>query len=107
MISAWRWFKDHAWLLLIIVVLGGLWLLAKGRDKSTLLEQINMERKVVREKAQVRKLVVQNQTREAIKAVEEKFSIEFAHLESQNKEKVRELEVDPEALVEFIIRSSS
>jgi len=106
-ISAWRWFKDHAWLLLIVVALGVLWLLAKGEDKSALLKQIDTERKVVREKAKVRKLAVKNKMGDALKAVEEKFAIEVSHLKAENKEKIRELEADPEALVEFIIRSSS
>lgn len=107
MISAWRWFKDHAWLLCILIVLGVLWVIAKGPDKQKLLEQIGLERKVVKERAEVRKALLIGERADAVRAVEDKFAIAIMELRSDNHEKIRELEADPEALVEFIIRSSS
>jgi hypothetical protein len=104
--NAWRWFKDHAWLFVVVGVLLAIWLFSNKEGKKAALKQVEEERSVVREKAEVRKTVTRKDNAAAVKAVEEKHTLKLSKLKETQADKVKELEDDPEALVDFIIRSS-
>jgi hypothetical protein len=104
--GAWRWFKDHAWLFVVVGVLLAIWIFSDKDGKKAALKQVEEERTVVREKAEIRKTIARKDTAVALKAVEEKYALKLSKLQVDQADKVKELEDDPEALVEFILRSA-
>jgi hypothetical protein len=72
-----------------------------------MLKKIASERELVQEKGNVRKAVAEKDKVVAVQEVKEKHKVRIEKMDQADKEKVNELEDDPEALVDFIMRSSA
>jgi hypothetical protein len=105
--SAWSWLRDHGkWLafvgLAIIVTL----ILRPRTGKKQLLKAVELESKVIEAKAEARKAQIDLGAEKASQKIKEEHAKVLEQLEEKEQARVKELESNPEALIEAILRAS-
>lgn len=109
----WRWVKDHAWLvgLALVGVLGLLWaLFGKKSDKpklDDLKKTLALEKKIIDEKAAAAKAAAQNGHAAAAAEIKARHQEAIDKMDEADRKKIEELENDPEALVDALLRASA
>ena len=106
-------FRDYGWLLLLLVVGAGVVLItifynSKGRFKlSELKDILKQEHKVIDQTAKVRKDLAEKEHAQVVNEIKERYKEVMENLDSEEEKKIHDLEKDPEALVERLLRISS
>lgn len=109
----WRWIKDHAWLvgLAVVGLIGVCWaLFGKGTDKpklDDLVKRLSLEKQIINEKAKVAKVVAKQDHTTATAEIKDRFKDTIEKMDEADKKKIEELEDDPEALVDSLLRASA
>jgi flagellar biosynthesis/type III secretory pathway M-ring protein FliF/YscJ len=102
--TAWAWFRDHAWLIVIVGLAILVWIATRGKkDVSKIL---SAEREVVKAKAEARKAEVQLGAEKAAEKIRTEHQETIKKLDEAQKKRAEELAKDPEALVEHLLRAS-
>jgi hypothetical protein len=104
LIKAWGWCRDHAWIIAIVAV--GILLLILSRGKFDFKKFYSKEKEVIDAKAEARKAQIELGAAKAAEKIKEEHKEVIKKLDEQQAKRAKELENDPEKLVEAILRAT-
>jgi len=108
----WRWVKAHSWLvgLAVVGLIGVMWaLFGRGTDKpklDDLVKRLSLEKQIINEKAKVAKVVAKQDHTAAVVDIKARHKETIEKMDEADKKKIEELENDPEALVDAVLRAT-
>lgn len=104
-----KWLKEHVWLVLLGLGAALTWIVFRPKPNAAhtraIINKFQLERRVLDERATVRKLQAEKGLEQAVAKVKERHAGELKRLDLEQAEKVRDLEKDPEALSDFLLRT--
>lgn len=109
----WQWVKSHAFLigLGLFGLIGVLWaLFGRGTDKpkmGDLVTKLSLEKQVIDAKAKVRKMTAMQGHAVAAAQIKKDNEEKIAAMDEADQKKVEELADDPEALVDYVLRTTA
>ena len=108
-----RWFKDHAWWILLIVVgvVGFVFARMTRSKEAGTLEQLRkdllFEKEIINEKARVAKLRAKMSHDSVLRQIKSDHAARIQELDKADQRQIQEWHHDPEALMEHLLRISS
>lgn len=104
LIKVWGWIRDHAWLIAIVAV--GILLLVLSRGKFDFKKFYTKEKQVIDAKAEARVAKIELGAVKAAEQIKEQHAEKIKQLDADQAKRAKELEHDPEKLVEAILRTT-
>jgi hypothetical protein len=102
------WFSDYWWIpALILVGVGVTFFGRRAAEKvfgQSFPEKFDLEMEAIKERRKVREIEQQESHDRAVHYVQEKYALKLAALDTEEKQRARELEGDPKKLAEMMVR---
>lgn len=102
--KVWAWARDHAWIFAIVAV--GILLLILSRGKFDFKKFYGKEKEVIDAKAEARKVQAELGAAKAAEKIKEEHKETIKKLDDAQAKRAKELENDPEKLVEALLRAT-